>query len=113
VDDARRLMGDLDGSVLDLVNGHVMHLIGALTDKDAAIAEARAAERRASVLIEQWIAEGRAELAAQIFARCDENEQWLREEIITDDGFAQQIGLSVVADMKALASGKTGPRRKR
>jgi len=40
VDDARRLMGDLDGSVLDLVNGHVMHLIGALTDKDAAIADA-------------------------------------------------------------------------
>jgi len=46
VDDARRLMGDLDGSVLDLVNGHVMHLIGALTDKDAAIAEARADDAR-------------------------------------------------------------------
>jgi len=54
VDDARRLMGDLDGSVLDLVNGHVMHLIGALTDKDAAIAEARADERRNTA--EQFIA---------------------------------------------------------
>jgi hypothetical protein len=27
VEDARRLMGDLDGSVLDLVNGHVLALL--------------------------------------------------------------------------------------
>lgn len=30
IDDARQLMGDIDGSVLDLVNGHVMALIRAV-----------------------------------------------------------------------------------
>jgi hypothetical protein len=32
VDDARKLMGDLDGSVLDLVNGHVGALLGQIDD---------------------------------------------------------------------------------
>jgi hypothetical protein len=30
IDDARRLMGDADGSVLDLTNGHVMALLAEL-----------------------------------------------------------------------------------
>jgi hypothetical protein len=32
IDDARCLMGDLDGSVSSLLNGHVMALLGALAD---------------------------------------------------------------------------------
>jgi hypothetical protein len=31
IDDARRLMGDADGSVLDLTNGHVQALLAELT----------------------------------------------------------------------------------
>ncbi len=32
IDDARRLMDDIDGSVLDLVNGHVMKLLERLDE---------------------------------------------------------------------------------
>jgi len=57
---------------------------------EALIAEARANERRNT--------------AEHIRTRCDENEKWLRDEVITDDGFAQTIGLSVVRDMRDLAA---------
>jgi len=57
---------------------------------NAIITEARADERR--------------NIAERIRARCDENEKWLRDEVITDDGFAQTIGLSVVRDMRGLAA---------
>jgi len=67
----------------------VMDHAGRLELVRADIAEARADERRNT--------------AEHIRARCDENEQWLRDEIITDDGFAQTIGLSVVKDMRGLA----------
>jgi hypothetical protein len=41
VDDARQQMGDLDGSVMDLLNGHVTAMLSALAEQDAAIARVR------------------------------------------------------------------------
>jgi len=62
----------------------------------------------AANMVERWIAEARADerrnTAERLTGRCDENEKWLRDEVITDDGFAQTIGLSVVRDMRDLAA---------
>ena len=34
IDDARKLMGDIEGSVLDLLNGHVVAMLRKLEDGD-------------------------------------------------------------------------------
>ena len=40
IDDAERLIGDLHGSVLDLVNGHVLALLAEIHDLKARVSDA-------------------------------------------------------------------------